>query len=120
MPKILLVEDDAQLARNLVRFLSAEQFQVIHAAGQQDGLAAFQQGGFDCALLDISLQDGNGFSICSAIKSQSDTPVIFLTASADESMTVAGFDVGADDYISKPFQVEEVVEKMERLLTAKA
>lgn len=116
MPKILLVEDDAQLARNLVRFLSAEQFQVIHAAGQQDGLAAFQQGGFDCALLDISLQDGNGFSICSAIKSQSDTPVIFLTASADESMTVAGFDVGADDYISKPFRPRELIARIKNAM----
>ena len=112
MPKILLIEDDTQLARNLIRFLTAEQYQVIHATGQTDGLAAFQKEPFDCAQLDISLQDGNGFAVCSAIRAQSDTPVIFLTASADEANTVAGFEVGADDYISKPFRPRELLARI--------
>ena len=71
MANILLIEDDEQLARTLSRFLQSEGFQVIHAAGQTDGLACFQTNSFDCVLLDVSLQDGNGFSICSAIKEQS-------------------------------------------------
>lgn len=116
MPHILLIEDDEQLARSLIRFLNAEGYQVTHAQGQTDGLEAFARGNFDCALLDISLQDGNGFSVCSAIRAQSDLPVIFLTASADEACTVAGFEVGANDYISKPFRPRELIARMKNAM----
>ncbi len=116
MPRILLVEDDEQLARNLMRFLQSEQFEVIHTHGQTDGLQAFRNGKFDCALLDLSLQDGNGFAICSAIKASSELPVIFLTAAADEACTVAGFEVGADDYISKPFRPRELLARMKNAM----
>ncbi len=116
MLNILLVEDDEQLARTLIRFLTSEGYQVTHAAGQTDGLARFAERPFDCALLDVSLQDGNGFSVCAAIKAQSDTPVIFLTASADEACTVAGFEVGADDYINKPFRPRELIARMKNAM----
>ena len=116
MPKLLLVEDDIQLSRNLIRFLSSEHYSVTHAAGQTDALTVFQKEHFDCALLDISLADGNGFAVCAAIRSQSDTPVIFLTASADEANTVAGFEVGADDYISKPFRPRELLARIRNAL----
>ena len=116
MPHILLIEDDEQLARSLIRFLNAEGYQVTHAQGQTDGLDAFARGNYDCALLDISLQDGNGFSVCSAIRAQSDLPVIFLTASADEACTVAGFEVGANDYISKPFRPRELIARMKNAM----
>lgn len=112
MPKILLVEDDESLARNLIKFLAADSFSVIHAKGQTDGIQDFTEGQFDCVLLDISLEDGNGFSICAEIKKKSDVPVIFLTASADESCIVAGFELGADDYISKPFRPRELVARI--------
>lgn len=116
MPNILLVEDDEQLARTLNRFLISEGFNVTHASGQTQALSCFEQNNFDCILLDISLQDGNGFSVCAAIKQQSDTPVIFLTASADEACTVAGFEVGADDYIGKPFRPRELVARIKNAL----
>ena len=116
MPNILLVEDDEALARTLIRFLQSENYQVRHAAGQTDGLALFEKHPFDCVLLDLSLQDGNGFSVCSAIKSSSDTPVIFLTASADEACTVAGFEIGADDYIGKPFRPRELIARMKNVM----
>lgn len=116
MPRILLVEDDVQLARNLVRFLTSEGYDVLHCEGQTDGLAAFSNGRFDCALLDISLADGSGFSVCAAIKAASEMPVIFLTASADEACTVAGFEVGADDYISKPFRPRELIARMKNAM----
>lgn len=112
MSNILLVEDDEALARNLIRFLSADGFSVTHARGQTDGIRAFAEGQFDCVLLDISLEDGNGFSICAGIRKNSDIPVIFLTASADEACTVAGFEVGADDYISKPFRPRELAARI--------
>lgn len=112
MPDILLIEDDSDLARNLTKFLETEGFYVTHALGQSDGMKQFESKSFDCVLLDLSLEDGNGFSVCSAIKAKSDIPVVFLTASADEACTVAGFDVGADDYISKPFRPRELVARI--------
>ncbi len=116
MSKILLVEDDIQLAKNLTLFLTSEGYSVVHAAGQKEGIEAFRNGTFDCVLLDLSLGDGNGFTVCSAIKGISDVPVIFLTASADEACTVAGFEVGADDYISKPFRPRELVARMKNAM----
>ncbi|MCH5196654.1 MAG: response regulator transcription factor [Oscillospiraceae bacterium] len=113
---ILLVEDDRALAGILVKYLETEDFSVTHAFGQTDGMEAFEGGEFDCVLLDISLEDGNGFSICSDIKRISDVPVIFLTASADETCTVAGFEVGADDYISKPFRPRELVARIKNAM----
>ncbi|MBR3269119.1 MAG: response regulator transcription factor [Oscillospiraceae bacterium] len=112
MQTILLVEDDRQLANHLMQFLSGEDFQVTHACGQQDALRAFSAQSFDCILLDLSLSDGNGFAVCAAVRAVSDTPVIFLTASADEACTVAGFEVGADDYIGKPFRPRELVARI--------
>lgn len=116
MPKILLVEDDIQLAKNLSLFLNSEGFTVVHATGQASGIDAFEGGSFDCVLLDLSLGDGSGFSVCAVIKAASDVPVIFLTASADEACTVAGFEVGADDYISKPFRPRELVARMKNAM----
>ena len=113
---ILLVEDDRALAKNLVKYLETEEFSVTHAFGQTDGMDAFESGEFDCVLLDLSLEDGNGFSICSEIKRKSDVPVIFLTASTDEACTVAGFEVGADDYISKPFRPRELVARIKNAM----
>ena len=116
MPHILLVEDDESLARNLTKFLAGDGFFVTHARGQTDGMQAFGAVQFDCVLLDISLEDGNGFSICTEIKEKSNFPVIFLTASSDESCTVAGFEVGADDYISKPFRPRELVARIKNAM----
>ncbi len=116
MPKILLVEDDEQLARILMRFLNSEGYTIDHASGQRDALRLFEENGFDCVLLDISLKDGNGYSVCGTIKAQKDTPVIFITASADEACTVDGFEIGADDYIGKPFGTRELLARMKWLI----
>lgn len=116
MSNVLLVEDDEQLARNLVTFLRSEGYNADHALGQTDGLAMFSANSYNCVLLDISLKDGNGFSVCSAIKATSEVPVIFLTASADEACTVAGFEIGADDYISKPFRPRELLARMKNAM----
>ncbi|MBP0975393.1 MAG: response regulator transcription factor [Oscillospiraceae bacterium] len=116
MPKILLVEDDEQLARFLMRFLNSEGYQTDYASGQNDALRMFTGNAYDCVLLDISLKDGNGYSVCAAIKAQDDTPVIFITASADEACTVAGFEIGADDYIGKPFGTRELLARMKNVM----
>lgn len=112
MQTILLIEDDAALARSLVKYLDESGFSVSHASGQTEGLRLFRERDFDCVLLDVSLQDGNGFTVCKLLHAQSDVPVIFLTASADEACTVAGFEVGAADYIGKPFRPLELVARI--------
>lgn len=116
MPEILLIEDDEALARNLSKYLGANGFSLTHAAGESDGMKAFERNAFDCVLLDISLADGNGFSVCKKIRERSDTPVIFLTASSDETCTIAGLNIGADDYISKPFRPGELAARIKNAM----
>ncbi len=116
MPRILLVEDDEQLAKILTRFLNSEGYATDYANGQRDALRLFEENAYDCILLDISLKDSNGYSVCAAIKKISDTPVIFITASADEACTVAGFEIGADDYIGKPFGTRELLARMKNVM----
>lgn len=116
MTKILLVEDDRGIVANLTEFLTAEGYDVKNASGQAAALEALEGGRFDLVLLDISLSDGNGFAVCSAVKSLYNIPVIFLTASGDEYSTVTGFELGADDYIPKPFRPRELVSRIRNVL----
>ncbi|MDR1156742.1 MAG: response regulator transcription factor [Oscillospiraceae bacterium] len=112
MPRIFLVEDDRAIAKNLIRLLRSEDFTVTHTVTQQEALAALGSGQFDLALIDVSLPDGNGFAVCTAIKEQQDIPVIFLTASGDEASVVTGLNIGADDYITKPFRPRELIARI--------
>ncbi|MBR3282746.1 MAG: response regulator transcription factor [Ruminococcus sp.] len=116
MKKILLVEDDKSIITNLSEFLTNEGFSVRNAEGQTRALELIGEEKFDLVLLDVSLADGNGFAVCSAIKSEHNTPVIFLTASGDEYSTVTGFELGADDYIAKPFRPRELVLRIKNIL----
>ena len=116
MIKILLVEDDKYIVANLTEFLSSEGYSVKSASGQMQALKLLENESFNLALLDISLSDGNGYAVCSAIKSSYGIPVIFLTASGDEYSTVTGFELGADDYISKPFRPRELVTRIKNIL----
>lgn len=112
MTKLLLVEDDTTIVENLQEFLTVEGFTVIAVPGQKQALEKLETESFDLVLLDISLSDGNGFAVCSYVKQNTDTPVIFLTASGDEYSVVSGLDMGADDYISKPFRPRELVSRI--------
>ncbi|MBE6849940.1 MAG: response regulator transcription factor [Ruminococcus sp.] len=114
--KILLVEDDMDIVENLCEFLIGEGFTMRHASGQRDALAVLAQEAIQLVLLDVSLAEGNGFSACSAIKAEYNIPVIFLTASNDEFSTVTGFELGADDYIPKPFRPRELVSRIRNIL----
>ncbi len=116
MADILIIEDDTVIAGSLSNYLKSEGYSVRTAPGQREGLRLFRETPPDCVLLDVSLADGNGFSVCTAIRSSSEIPVIFLTASADEACTVAGFEVGADDYISKPFRPRELAARIRNVL----
>jgi len=112
MIQLLLVEDDSAIVENLKEFLAEEGFMVTAVAGQRGALELLEKETFDLVLLDISLADGNGFAVCSYVKQNTDIPVIFLTASGDEYSVVSGLDMGADDYISKPFRPRELVSRI--------
>ncbi|MCX4326760.1 MAG: response regulator transcription factor [Lachnospiraceae bacterium] len=118
MKRIFLVEDDKEIARHLSLLLDAEGFTVIHAASQKEALEMQMPVNSkpDLALVDISLPDGNGFTVCTEIKQLYGIPVIFLTASGDEASVVTGLNIGADDYITKPFRPRELVARINTAL----
>mgnify|MGYP000687790601 FL=1 len=116
MTKILLVEDDGQIASYLGELLRAEGFDTQIAGSKKEASEYLLVQAFDLVLLDVSLPDGNGFSICAEIKKEYEVPVIFLTASGDEYSVVAGLDMGADDYIAKPFRPRELISRIRSVL----
>lgn len=116
--QILLVEDDTEIIKNLSMFLKSEGFETVSVRGQKEAFEFIEENALeiDLVLLDVSLADGNGFSVCAAIKANSDLPVIFLTASGDEYSVVTGLDLGADDYIGKPFRPRELMSRIRSVL----
>lgn len=116
MTRVLIVEDDPAIVKSLTEFLRGEGFFCRSAEGQSEALSLFAAEEFDIVLLDVALSDGSGFVVCSAIKGMRDVPVIFLTASGDEHSVVTGLELGADDYIAKPFRPRELVSRMKTVL----
>ena len=116
MYHILLVEDDRSIVNHLMEFLNGQGFSVDAAMTHAEAMQKLESAQYDLLLLDVSLPDGSGFAVCSAVKSQYDIPVIFLTASGDEFSVVAGLELGADDYISKPFRPRELVSRIRTVL----
>lgn len=111
--RVLLVEDDGAIVRTLSELLADEGFSVVTEATQDGACGRLAAESFDIALLDVTLAQGNGFAVCAAAREVApDMPVIFLTASDDEYSTVAGLDMGAVDYIAKPFRARELVSRM--------
>lgn len=117
MQRILMIEDDRAIVDSLSEFLKSEGYETLTANGQKAALELLTEQSVDLVLLDVSLADGNGFSVCSAIKQQNQNlPVIFLTASGDEFSVVTGLDLGADDYIAKPFRPRELISRIKSVL----
>ena len=116
MSTLLLVEDDQSIVSSLSDYLGNEGFKIESASGQKEAIEKLNSDQYDLALVDIQLSNGNGFSVCSAIKERGTMPVIFLTASDDEYSVVAGLDMGADDYISKPFRPRELLSRINSVL----
>ncbi len=116
MIKILLVEDDRRITVPLTEFLTKEGFSVECADGQDIAIKKAENDSFDLVLLDICLAQGNGFAVCTYMKQRFNLPVIFLTASGDEFSVVTGLDMGADDYIEKPYRPRELVSRIRSVL----
>ena len=116
MKQIFLVDDDSTIARNLSLLLRAEGYEVMCVSTRSAAAERLLEHRFDLALVDISLPDGNGFAVCTEIKERQDIPVIFLTASDDEASVVTGLNMGADDYVTKPFRPRELVARIKAAL----
>lgn len=116
MSRILLVEDDKSIINNLTAYLYSEGFDIDSATGQSQAVEKIEHNKYDLLLVDISLQDGNGYAVCAAARALSQTPVIFLTASSDEYSVITGLDMGADDFISKPFRPRELLSRIKSVL----
>ncbi len=114
--QILLVEDDVMIVETLSDFLRREGFFVTAVDGQEEALSFVEEKDCDLVLLDVTLREGNGYAVCRGIRELRDIPVIFLTASADEFSVVTGLDIGADDYIGKPFRPRELLSRMKSVL----
>ena len=112
--RILLVEDDPLIVESLTELLAGEGYSVATASTQRDAIErALGDSACRLVLLDISLADGNGFAVCSAVKAERpEVPVIFLTASDDEFNTVTGLTMGADAYVAKPFRPRELLARI--------
>ena len=112
MKKILLVEDSDSIILGLKYSLEQENFNVKITKTEEDTKKIIETEDFDLILLDITLPDGNGFNICKFVKERKDIPIIFLTARDEETNVVMGLDLGADDYIIKPFRTRELISRI--------
>src|SRR6478672_9388238 len=116
MPLLLLVEDEPPIAETVAYALREDGFDVRHCLTAGAALAAAKGDRFDLAILDVGLPDLGGFALCRELRREADLPVIFLTAHAAEAERVLGFDLGADDYVTKPFSPRELVARVRAVL----
>ena len=116
MHRILLIEDDLSLIDGLEFSLRKNGFEVDVARTIKEALAQLVAQKYDLLLLDLTLPDGSGFEICRKARQTSNVPIIFLTASDEEVNVVMGLDMGGDDYITKPFKLNELISRINALL----
>lgn len=116
MMRILLIDDDEQLGEPLTAYFARFEMQLSHATRPSAGLALLRQGGFDAAILDVMLPEMDGFALCRAIRKESDIPLIMLTARGDVMDRVVGLELGADDYLPKPFEPRELVARLQTVM----
>ncbi|VFE47829.1 response regulator transcription factor [Clostridioides difficile] len=116
MSSILLVEDDLSLIYGLEFSIQKSGFSIDIARTIKEAMQMYEEKNYDLLLLDVSLPDGNGFQICEKVREVSNIPIIFLTASDEEVNVVMGLDMGGDDYITKPFKLNELISRIKALL----
>lgn len=114
--RILIVEDEQAIADTLVYALETDGLATEHCLLGRDALAALRRGGVDLMILDVGLPDMNGFDLCRELRGESGIPVIFLTARSEEIDRIVGLEIGADDYVVKPFSPREVSARVRTIL----
>lgn len=116
MPHILLIDDDAQLGPPLATYFQRFELRLTQAATPSEGLARLREGGWDAVILDVMLPEMDGFEVCRAIRRDSDVPIVMLTARGEVMDRVVGLELGADDYLPKPFEPRELVARLQTVL----
>jgi two-component system OmpR family response regulator len=116
MPRILLIDDDQALGEPLAAYFARFGLELVHALRPSEGLALLRQGGFDAAILDVMLPEQDGFALCRAIRRESELPLVMLTARGDVMDRVVGLELGADDYLPKPFEPRELVARLQTVM----
>lgn len=114
--KLFLLEDDSAISMGISYSLTNEGYCVTTASSIKQGLEIIKNNSFSLYIIDLNLPDGSGYDVCKEIKKQGDLPVIFLTAYDDEINVVTGFELGADDYITKPFRLKELSVRIKSVL----
>ena len=116
MRRLLLIDDDEHLGPPLAAFFRRFDFDLQHATRPSKGLALLRAGGFDAAILDVMLPEMDGFELCRTIRKESALPLIMLTARGDVMDRVVGLELGADDYLPKPFEPRELLARIQTVL----
>jgi len=114
--RILMIEDDDRLAAMLTRFLGENGFQAESQPDGSRGLAALRRTAFDALILDVMLPDTDGFEVCKRVRAESDVPILMLTARGDAMDRIVGLELGADDYLPKPFNPRELLARLRAVL----
>ena len=120
MHRILLIDDDEQLGGPLAMYFQRFELDLTHALKPSEGLALLREGAFEAAILDVMLPEMDGFELCRTIRKDSDIPIIMLTARGEVMDRVVGLELGADDYLPKPFEPRELVARLQSLLRRRA
>jgi two-component system, OmpR family, response regulator len=116
MPRLLLIDDDELLGPPLAAYFARAGFELQHATRPSAGLALLRGGGFDAAILDVMLPEMDGFELCRTIRKESELPIIMLTARGDVMDRVVGLELGAADYVPKPFEPRELLARVQTIL----
>jgi DNA-binding response OmpR family regulator len=114
--RILLIEDDSRLADMVREYLGKAGFDVVHAENGARGLALHAREAVDAVILDLMLPDADGLELCRRIRARSDSPILMLTARGDPMDRVVGLEMGADDYLPKPFEPRELLARLRAVL----
>ena len=116
MTRLLMIEDDRALAEMVATYLGRAGMTLEHRATAQDGMAAALEGGYDAVVLDLMLPDGEGLEVCRTIRASSAVPILMLTARGEEADRIVGLELGADDYLPKPFNPRELLARLRAIL----
>jgi DNA-binding response OmpR family regulator len=118
--RILLIDDDTRLSAMLAEYLGARGLEAVARADAASGLAEIERGGYAAVVLDVMLPDADGFEVCRKLRARSDVPIVMLTARGDEEDRIVGLELGADDYLPKPFNPRELLARLHAVLRRRA